>query len=517
MSSAKPKPVAEINLEEFERRLRASAAPHANVEDPLAELTRLVDTIGFERSPIERALELSRPRPAAKPDLRLAPPPERLAPPSERLAPPPEAPKPTPAIVKAPAARVEPPQTPAPLPPLEDTTPVLRPSFDAEHVDSLAFEPPASADADAADAPAPEPIAARPARPRGWGLKVGGLIAAAAVMAGALFVFKIGGQTHSGPPPLILASTTPTKVAPPSEATVRTANETGALLTRDTAQPTPTPPKLVNPPEAPLDLAARPEPGPAASPTAAAPAPATPSASPVAAADAEASPVAPSSSTPIVATAAPSAVPLSPVGADPSRVKTISVRPDGTIISQGYESATALKAAPSTPPTPAQRDNLATANADSEPASPQVALPTKLSPPKSAARVVAKTPTTAPADAGAGPVPVTPKPVAAKPKKPVAEAEPADDGADAAPAAASGGYAVQFGAPRDEGEAKALIGRFQSRYADALGGAALGVRKAKRDGSSIYRVRAGGLGKAEANAMCVKVKSAGGDCFVAKN
>ena len=515
MSSAKPKPVAEINLEEFERRLRASAAPQANVEDPLAELTRLVDTIGFERSPTERALELSRPRPAAKPDLRLAPPPEpqRLAP--EPPKPAPEPPKPAAEIMKPPTARVEPPRTPTLLPPLEDTKPVLRPSFDAEHVDSLAFEPPAPAlaDAEAVD----EPVASRPPRARGWGLKVGGLIAAAAVMAGAVVVFKIGGQTHSGPPPLILASTAPTKVAPPSEATVRTANETGALLTRDSAQPTPTPPKLVNPPEAPLDLAARPEPSPAASPTASAPAPATASASPSAAAEVEASPVAPSSSTPIVATAAPSAVPLSPVGADPSRVKTISVRPDGTIISQGYESATALKAAPSTPPTPAQPDSLATANADSEPASPPVALPTKLSPPKSAARVVAKTPTTAPADAGAGPVPVTPKPVAAKPKKPVAEAEPADDGADAAPAAASGGYAVQFGAPRDEGEAKALIGRFQSRYADALGGAALGVRKAKRDGSSIYRVRAGGLSKADANAMCAKVKAAGGDCFVAKN
>lgn len=507
MSSAKPKPVAEINLEEFERRLRASVSPQANVEDPLAELTRLVDTIGFERSPSERALELSRPRAAPKPDLRLAPPPA--------------APKPAPEIVKAPTARVEPPQTPAPLPPLEDTTPALRPSFDAVHVDSLAFEPlaPALADTEAAVELAPEPIAPRSPRGPGWGLKVGGLIAAAAVMVGAVVVFKVGGQTHSGPPPLILASTTPTKVAPPSEATVRTANETGALLTRDSAQPTPTPPKLVNPPEAPLDLAARPGPSPTALPSAPVAATTTPAASPGATAESEASPVAPSSSTPIVATTAPSAIPLSPVGVDPSRVKTISVRPDGTIISQGYESATAPKSAPSAPPTPTHPDNLATANADSEPASPSVALPTKLSPPKSAARVVAKTPTTAPADAGAGPIPVTPKPVPPKPKKPApaTEAEPADDGADAAPAAASGGYAVQFGAPRDEGEAKTLISRFQSRYADALGGAALGVRKAKRDGSPIYRVRAGGLGKAEANAMCAKVKAAGGDCFVAKN
>ena len=68
-SNAKPKPVAEINLEEFERRLRAAVAPQAGVEDPLAELTRLVDTIGLERTPSQRAAQLeglSRPRP--KPD-----------------------------------------------------------------------------------------------------------------------------------------------------------------------------------------------------------------------------------------------------------------------------------------------------------------------------------------------------------------------------------------------------------------------------------------------------------------
>ena len=88
-------------------------------------------------------------------------------------------------------------------------------------------------------------------------MRIGGLVAAAAIMAGAVVVFKVGGHVRSGAPPLILANTAPTKVAPPSDATVRTANESGALLTRDTAQPTATPPKLVDTPEAPVDLAAR--------------------------------------------------------------------------------------------------------------------------------------------------------------------------------------------------------------------------------------------------------------------
>src|SRR5271156_2287261 len=106
MSTPRPKPVAEINLEEFERRLRASVAPQAGVEDPLAELTRLVDTIGLERSPSERALEYGRaPRPAPTPQpvvegrppapapVDCRPPP---APPAAELRAPPPAPPPAP-------------------------------------------------------------------------------------------------------------------------------------------------------------------------------------------------------------------------------------------------------------------------------------------------------------------------------------------------------------------------------------------------------------------------------------
>ena len=39
------RPIAEINLEEFERRLRAAGTSQSKVEDPLEELTRLVNVI----------------------------------------------------------------------------------------------------------------------------------------------------------------------------------------------------------------------------------------------------------------------------------------------------------------------------------------------------------------------------------------------------------------------------------------------------------------------------------------
>lgn len=503
MSNPKPRPVAEINLEEFERRLRASAGPQAGVEDPLAELTRLVDTIGFDRTPAEKALEASRPAkveppaPAPEPELRLSPAPEPVPPPTEATIPPPS-PRPEIDLSELEAAAAQ----WSAAPPLKDAEPALRPAFDGEDLDSLAFDPPTPSVGEARQAPrvaAPsfgsqEP----PARARNWGLKVGGLIGAAAVMLGAVVVFKVGGHKTSGAPPLILASTAPTKVAPPNEETIRTANETGALLTRDTAQPTQTPPKLVNPPEAPVDLAARPQPAPSAN------------------AEAEASPVAPSANTPIVATPSPSMVAAPPASADPNRVKTISVRPDGSLIASGY-AATEPTPAPIAP-APASSDKTVVANADGEAASPAVALPTKLAPPKTSARVVSKTETTAPPDAGAGPVPVAPKPKKPKPTPtPVAEAEPPKTDDATAPPAPGGGYAVQLAAPRSESEAKALVRSLPGRYSEALSGASLGVRKAERDGEAIYRVRAMGLSKAEAAAMCSKVKAAGGDCYVAKN
>ena len=495
MSSANPRPVTEINLEEFERRLRASAAPQANVEDPLAELTRLVDTIGVERTASERALETQRAlRAKPKPELRLAPPAEAPA-----AAPPPPPPAPR---------QIEPP----PLL-LVDAEPPLRPSFDAEDLDSSALAPPEPAMSAPAETFRVETAAPPARRTRNWGLKVGGLIAAAALMAGTVIVFKVGGRSIAGAPPLILASTAPTKVPPPSEATIRTANESGNLLTHDTAQPTPTPPKLVNAPEAPVDLSARPLPSGAT--------PIAPAATETASASADASPVAPSSDTPVVAATAASPPPASPAGADPSRVKTISVRPDGTLISSGYEDANATASiAPASPPaTMPAAPSPRLSDADAEASSPAVALPTKLSPPKSSARVVAKTDTTAPADSGSGPVPTTPKPKKVKPAPAaVAEAEPKTDDADAAaPEAASGGFAVQLAAPKSEGEAKALIKRLSGKFADALGSTPLGVRKAERHGEDIYRVRAGGLSHADAAAMCAKIKSAGGDCYVAKN
>jgi hypothetical protein len=76
---------------------------------------------------------------------------------------------------------------------------------------------------------------------------------------------------------------------------------------------------------------------------------------------------------------------------------------------------------------------------------------------------------------------------------------------------------VQFAAPRSQADAQSAIARLKSKYAAALGYANLVVREAEVKGETIYRVRADGLSREDASALCAKLKASGGDCFPTKN
>ena len=78
------------------------------------------------------------------------------------------------------------------------------------------------------------------------------------------------------------------------------------------------------------------------------------------------------------------------------------------------------------------------------------------------------------------------------------------------------GWAVQLAAPKSETEAKSDVARLNAKYASVLNGAAIGVQKAQVNGATVYRLRVGVLSKAEAAALCGRVKGGGGDCFIAK-
>ena len=161
-----------------------------------------------------------------------------------------------------------------------------------------------------------------------------------------------------------------------------------------------------------------------------------------------------------------------------------------------------------------------------QPSTPKLDLPTKLSAKSSARVVVAKTDTTAHEASGQTPSDSTQPGAPAKPEKAAKKPKPAQTTADATetpanPAApppvdataatASGGWAVQLAAPKSEAEANSEMARLTGKYGADLNGSPLGVHKAVVNGQTIYRLRVVGLTKADAAALCARLKGDGGE------
>jgi len=514
MNGSTPGSSSGINLEEFERRLRTAGAAASSVEDPLEELTRLVNAIASEQPPDDKVVSLAQARQgrneASAPTLP-APAPASPPPPSMQA----------PLDVETPAIAISPPDAYAGLAPAPEVAPPtperaigLRPTLDETDARRHGSAAVAQAVEEALDLPL-EPIAPAPApgRPRNWYLKVGGLGVMAVVMLAGAVTMKVGGVTGPKTPPLILAADSPTKVAPPSESAVQSPGDTGALLTKDSTSSTPV--KVVSNEEQPVDLGAK-------------------------MANAAHSPVAAAADTPVVAPsdnfgAPPPAVSPTPAG---TRIKTVSVRPDGTLIAVDSTPVTPTPAPSAAAPIPAPAPT-PTPTPRAGDANPQASTPTLELPParpgsKTAARVpIAKTDTTAPAEAVGAPAKLAAAALAEKPQKlptklappppaPAAVASAQDDvaapDAAAAPAAGAGGdWSVQLAAPRSAEDAQAAIAKLQAKYGADLAGASLGVHKAEVNGATIYRVRASGMSKPDAVALCGRLKGSGGDCFVARN
>jgi hypothetical protein len=501
MNVSGSRPAEDINLDEFERRLRAAGAQQPSAEDPLLELARLIESSRFGASD--------------------SGPPARAA-------------------VESAAAEAK------AAPPIE--TAALRPAID----EAADFVPAASeADRDARqdyESPTHPPHDANPAesaaeaRPKGWMLKVSALALAGVAMIGTVIALKGGAPGLSRDPPFIAAAQGPTKVQPPSDETVTASNDAGGSLLKDSAKPASV--KVINSEEQPVDLSAEASIG---NPPAA-------QANPPAAADLVKSPVDGLSATPVAATVdtplvpLPAAAPPAPTTSEfpaPKPVRTVSLRPDGTPIAApnppdqsavAAPAAAPLQSPPAAAPTQAPAKLPPNAASDAagvaQPSTPKLDFPTKLSPKSSARVVVAKTDTTAP-DATAQTPSAPAAPVKQAPKKPKPEqtqaeatetpaapatppAAPATPPVDATAATASGGWAVQLAAPKSEAEASSAMARLTSKYSADLNGSALGVHKAVVNGETIYRLRVVGLTKADAAALCARLKGDGGACFIAK-
>ncbi|HTK13358.1 MAG TPA: SPOR domain-containing protein [Xanthobacteraceae bacterium] len=500
---------------------RQSTRARGHDVDPLAELARLIgqtDPFSDKRDP--------RAAPAARPSLRPAPPaptappaqPPRSARPSKQYdyddAPQPEAYTPPAAQERnryqAPqrvAYPVTPPAAPTHAPayapaPVYDAAPEADAYGHAQYAtgydqQSEAYGADAQYDDPNAEGYYAEPeyaaddASVHPRRSRK--LLIGVAVVSVVLLgaAGALGYRTIYGHLqHSGPPPVIKAETTPSKVAPEQSAS----QQQGKLIYDRIGAANGKDERIVSREEKPVEIkpAGGPAPGAQTAPPPESSLPPGPVTSQV--------PI--STSGGIGAQATPQsptlgrAPSIGPSGATPRKVHTVTIRPNE----------------PFTPPAP--QPPAATPGPRSEMQAPeQTASAGPITPPSSVEKPVQpRQVRTQPIHANNAPLSLTPA-------------------ANAAPAAAApehvastgsvpvGSYAVQLASHRTEGEAKTAFHRLQGKFPSLLGNRELIIRKADLGAKGIYyRAMVGPFATAsEATGFCGNLKSSGGQCVVQRN
>jgi hypothetical protein len=442
-----------LDLDEIERQLRQPRPAEPAKNDPLAELARIVG----QDDPFRSILSQDQ-----APGLRQA------AASSPRAAPP-----------------------FAPLDPAEwDETP-------ARHVPQ-GFAPMAAHAYETDDPTYPEAVrdlrSIERSRSRKGLVTVGLVLGVGALgIAGALLLRGEASLTANGEPPMITADREPLKVKPENPGGVDIPDQNKQIYERG-AQDSQT--KVVNREEQPVDVqqVAR------MLPAAPAAAPANPAA---------------------IVPPAPAILPRQePVSAsaalgEPRRVRTVTVRPDGTIIGPSQASASPsvppqVVAAAGQPVADAPSAPRAEPRASATPTTPQAATPARATPAPAAARPQQE----------AAPLQASPSPVAAAPRLPqrtAALAPPAPSESAPETTSAAGGFSVQLAVGASENEARGLAQNLRQKFAGDLNGRAPLVRKAEVNGKTLYRVRVEPLSRDEANALCTRLRSSGGQCFIARN
>jgi hypothetical protein len=338
------------------------------------------------------------------------------------------------------------------------------------------------------DADEAEPLETRdehfapPRRSRKALVAVASVVGAAVIGVGAALTFGGGGSPLStGEPPLVRASADPVKVPPQSPGGVEIPNQNKQIYER-AAHDDKT--KVVNREEQPVDLR-------------------------------QATRMVPPSPDTTATVAGNATAPGGALGlGEPKRVRTLTIRPDGTVVG-----APQAASAPSAPAAAGPATMTLPAAAATPAAAPRVAAATPTAPAPRATPASPSAPT-----GGASPqaaAPATPVQAPAAPTAPqrVASVGPASVAAATAPAASEapvGGFSVQIGVRNSEGEARSAFAQMQQKYAE-LGGQPALIRKAEVNGNTIYRVRVGPMSKEDASSLCSKLQGSGGQCFVAKN
>ncbi len=145
----------------------------------------------------------------------------------------------------------------------------------------------------------------------------------------------------------------------------------------------------------------------------------------------------------------------------------------------------------------------------------QAAAPTAVTPPPTPAPVPTPTPSRPQAVQPSAPQAATPAPA---PQRVAATLPPVER--PAAPverAATSGPYTIQFGIAKSDADGRAQFARIKAQHSKILNGVSAAIQSATVNGATIYRIRSSGVSKATGDALCRDLVAAGGSCFVAKN
>lgn len=226
----------------------------------------------------------------------------------------------------------------------------------------------------------------------------------------------------------------------------------------------------------------------------------------------------------------------------PRRVRTMVVRPDGSIVAREDPEPEVAQATVETAPQPLETDSAPVEVApETEAAAEAVQTPvanadvadtsTQAQPAAEGTvapvRVVTTQPIRAPVPQGrpadqpvnvVGTVTQAGNVAAQTPAAPAAPAQPVEVASAAtAPVANPGGFYVQIASqPTAEG-AQASWQTLSNRYSSVLGGRSVDIQRADIPGKGVFhRVRIPAGERSEANALCERYKAAGGSCFVSR-
>lgn len=383
---------------------------------------------------------------------------------------------------------------------------------------------------------------------RSRGLLIAALLAGVAVIGGIGAYAFTGGSVGDGAPALVKADPSPIKVKPENPGGAIVPNQDGKVYEQVRGQPAaaPSQDKLVSGAEEPIAT-------PAARP--AAPVADNAANPPAAAAPAPSTAALPGVETPTVKSEERVTQEETAQGSDPSqevaaiapkKVRTMIVRPDGTLVpredppevaSTETTGTTAMATMPTNadPATmasaqpgaqvpsavPGARDDVSILPPDSAddstvglqtPAASDVIVP--LPRPSRAAQQAAEEPVR---QAAATPAPVRaePAPVRAEPAPQPAAPAVQEASAPAATAPVAGLWTVQIASQPTREGAQASYEDLARRYGGVLGGKGVNIIQAEVSGKgTMWRVRVPAASKNDANILCAKLKTAGGSCFV---